>query len=175
MDNQPPRDIDWPTRRWLLWGLLAIAVLAIIVLFFIWFGNQTSADEDGSGSGPGPQVEWSISLDDMSGQTVTLKADEPEGVTTETWVDDLMLERGAADRWEWDMVAELPGPVVEIDGTSDCVALTDILEEWLEGVAAAEGEVYNWQSRAFVQHTVNAMRSTGCDIEEALLGRIAGG
>jgi hypothetical protein len=147
---------------------LAIGGLAVIVLILVWYGNART-DETTTTATAAEQVEWSIALTDMAGQTVTLKADLPLGTPSETWLDQIQLERGVGDRWQWDMSQELPEPVVAIDNAADCDALNVLLEEWLTGIGAALGEVYNWQSRAFTQHTVNTMRTDGCTIDESLL------
>jgi hypothetical protein len=173
MTDESPRDVDWPTRRWLLWGLVAILIVAAVVMFFIWFADDTTEPIP---ENTGPQAEWSVALVDMSQQTVMLKADLPDGLETETWVDDLMLERGTivGDRWAWDMDAELPGPVVEIDASADCAELNVHLDEWVAGIGAADGEVFNWQARAFTQHALNAMRAASCEIDEDAIAAVAG-
>jgi hypothetical protein len=171
--DESPREVDWPTRRWLLWGLIGIGVVAAVVLFFIWFADDTTEPPPES---TGPQAEWSVALVDMSQQTVTLKADIPGGLETETWVDDLMLERGtiSGDRWAWNMDEELPEPVIEISASADCAELNTHLDEWVVGIGAAEGEVFNWQSRAFAQHTLNTMRDQECEIDADALAAVAG-
>lgn len=173
MTDESPRDLDWPTRRWLLWGLIGVGVVAAVVLFFVWFADDTTEPPP---ENTGPQAEWSVALVDMSQQTVTLKADIPGGLETETWVDDLMLERGtiAGDRWAWNMDEELPGPVIEIDAAADCAALNTHLDEWVAGIGAAEGEVFNWQARAFTQHTLNQMRALDCEIDVDTLSEVTG-
>ena len=171
MRDESPRDLDWPTRRWLLWGLAAILVVAAVVVFFVWFADDTTEPPPES---VGPQAEWSIPLTDMSQQTVTLKADLPAGIETETWVDGLMLERGTGDRWSWDMDQELPEPVVEIDASADCAELNAHFDEWIAGIGAAEGEVFNWQARAFTQHALNEMRAASCEVDEDALAEVVG-
>ena len=171
MTDESPRDLDWPTRRWLLWGLVAIVVVAAVVLFFVWFADDTTEPPPES---VGPQAEWSIPLTDMSQQTVTLKADLPAGIETETWVDEVMLERGTGDRWAWDMDEELPEPVVEINASADCAELNAHFDEWVAVIGAAEGEVFNWQARAFTQHALNSMRSASCEIDPDALAAVAG-
>lgn len=146
-------------------------VLVVIILGFVWFGNAASdpaAVEEVEG-GTGPQVEWSVVLTNQGGQTVILKADEPDGIMTETWIDEAMLERGAGDRWSWDMDAGLPGPVVDIDAAADCAALNAELDAWVSNVGQALGEVFDWQSRAFAQHALNTMTAQSCEIDESAL------
>ena len=47
------------------------------------------------------------------------------------------------------------------------------MEAWHFGFAhAGLGDLdraFEWQARAFAQHTVNSMRSAGCDIDESAL------
>ena len=171
MADRSPRDVDWPTRRWLLWGAIALAGLIAIVLLITWWANaRTGPVEEAAEEGNlAPQVEWSVALTDQSGQTVTLKADEPDGVITETWIDEEMIERGAGDQWVWNMDAGQPQPVVDIAATTDCTALNEILDEWLQGVEAALGDVFNWQARAFAQETLNQMRAQSCEIDDSIL------
>jgi hypothetical protein len=176
MSDQAPRDLDWPTRRWLMWGAIAVVALIGIVLFFVWVGNKsTEEDEPDAGAAPVDQIEWSIPLTDMSQQVVTLKADLPNGDFDETWVDGDQLERGTPTRWFWDMAAELPQPVLEIDEAGDCALLETLLAEWLEGISSADGEVFNWQARAFTQYTLNTMREQSCVIDESAINSVAGG
>lgn len=176
MTGQSPRELDWPTRRWLLWGLLAVVVLAAIVLFFIWFANQeTSPAEEAAEEGVGPQVEWSIVLTSQTGDTVTLKGDLPNGTTTETWLGEARLIRSAGGTFEWDMDQELPVAVVEIDNAGDCAALNEELDVWVEEIGTAVGEPQHWQARAFAQHALDTMGAQSCEIDEDALAEIAGG
>lgn len=177
MTDQSPRDLDWPTRRWLLWGLIAIGILVVIVVALIWFSGEATdpiSQEDPEAE-IGAQIEWSIVLASQGGQTVTLKADEPDGAIGETWVDGAQLERGAGDRWTWDMDASLPDPVVQIDQAADCAALNARFDEWVSNVGQAFGEVFDWQSRAFSQHALDAMAAQSCEIDEQTLQDIADG
>ena len=151
-----------------MWGLLAIVALAAVVLFFVWVGDEEETDPEGTGPAA-EQIMWSVKLTDMSQQEVTLKADLPLGTPTETWVDGLMLERGIGDRWQWNVEAVLPQPVVDIDAAAGCDELNAELDVWLQGIGAAEGEVFNWQARAFTQHTINKMRASDCEIDDSVL------
>ena len=171
-----PRDIDWPTRRWLLWGLVAIAVLAVIVLFFIWFGEEdTSPAEERAEEATGPQVEWSIVLTSLTGDTVTLKGDLPAGTVTETWQNDIQILRSPAGTFEWDMDQELPVAVVEIDDVEGCDGLNAQLDFWVADIQAETGEAQQWQARAFIQHTLNRMQTEGCELDESALAEVIGG
>lgn len=176
MTDESPRDLDWPTRRWLLWGIIAIAVLAAVVLFFVWFADdETSPAEEAAEQGVGPQVEWSIVLTSQTGDTVTLKGDLPNGNTTETWLGEAQLIRSPGGTFEWNMDQELPVAVVEIDDADGCTALNDELDAWVEEIANAVGEPQHWQARAFAQHALNTMQQQSCEIDEAALAEIAGG
>jgi hypothetical protein len=171
-----PRDLDWPTRRWLLWGLGAIAVLALIVLFFIWFaGEETTPAEEAAEEGIGPQMEWSIVLTSQTGDTVTLKGDLPDGVTTETWQNDIRILRSPAGTFEWDMNQELPAAVVQIDNAQGCDALNAELDTWVADIQVETGEAQVWQARAFIQHTLDRMQSEGCEIDEDTLSEVVTG
>ncbi len=171
-----PRDLEWPTRRWLLWGLIAVVVLALIVLLFVWFsGEETTPAEEAAEEGTGPQVEWSIDLVDQTGNTVTLKGDLPAGITTETWVDDSRLIRDPSGTFEWDMNAELPVAVVQIDNAGDCAALNAELDQWVGEIGAATADPQRWQARAFTQHALDTMRVEGCELDEATLASIVDG
>jgi hypothetical protein len=161
----PPRDLDWPTRRWLLWGAIALAALAALILIIVWLGGRTSSPT--SDGPPAEQISWSIALSDMAGQLVELKADLPLATPTETWIDGALLERGLNSRWQWDVDASAPQPVVDIDDAGGCDALTTHLDEWISGIQTARGEIFNWHSRAFTQHAVNKMRSEGCEFDES--------
>ena len=73
MTDRESLDLNW--GRWLLWGVLAIAVLVAVTLFFINLGDdiETTAGE---------QVEWSIVASEYtpSPGTVTLKGGHPVGL-----------------------------------------------------------------------------------------------
>ena len=170
MTDEGPRDLDWPTRRWLLWGVIAVAVLAAIVAWFIWFageGDQTPTTSLPPLSG-GEQFEWSIVLTDINGSTVTLKGDEPVGFPTETWQDDFQIARSVGETFEWDAERELPVTVVAIDDAADCDELNELLATIIsEGGGAAEPGL--WQAYAFAQHAIDTMRTEGCTIDESLL------
>lgn len=171
-----PRDIDWPTRRWLLWGLAAVAVLALIVLFFNWFAaEETTPAEEAAAEGVGPQVEWSIVLTSLTGDTVTLKGDLPDGMTTETWQNEIRILRSAAGTFDWDMSVELPAAVVQIDNAQGCDALNTELDAWAADIQTETGEAQQWQARAFIQHTLDRMNAEGCEIDEDTLSAVIAG
>jgi hypothetical protein len=159
-------DFKFPIGRWLLWGL---AALALVVLFLVWWFGDSDDPQTGDGGEVGPQVEWVIELVDQNGDTVTLKGDEPTGRTTETWRNEIQLIRSPGGTFEWDMDARLPAAVVAIDEADGCDALNSELDTWVGEVGAATGEPQQWQARAFAQHTVDTMRTAGCDIDESAL------
>lgn len=176
MTDQSPRDLDWPTRRWLLWGLLAVVVLAAIVAFFVWFADEeTTPAEEAAAEGIGPQVEWSIVLTSSTGDTVTLKGDLPDGITTETWQNDIRILRSPAGTFEWDMAQELPVAVVQIDGLEGCDSLNTELDAWVADIQTETGEAQQWQARAFIQHTLDRMGAEGCEIDESTLSEVVTG
>lgn len=161
-----PRDIDWPTRRWLLWGLGAILVVVAIGLFFVFLGNEENAAEETSPTLEATnQMEWSIVLTDLTGDEVTLKGDLPDGFPTETWQNDFMVARSVGESFEWDVDQELPVRVVEIDEAADCAALNSILTDIVSAANEAP-EPGLWQARAFAQHALNTMSSQNCEIDE---------
>jgi len=157
-----PRDLDWPTRRWLLWGLAAVGGLILIVAFFIWLGSEEAEPV----AEVGDQFEWSIVLVDQTGDTVTLKGDEPLGRPTETWQNDFQVSRDLQGSFEWDTDAGLPADVVEIDAIEGCEELNVELGKWVDGIGAAEGDAFNWRARAFTQYTLDKMRTDGCEVNE---------
>lgn len=166
MPQSSDDDFKFPIGRWLLWGL---AALALVVLFLVWwFGDSEDPQADGGGE-VGPQVEWSIELADQTGDTVTLKGDLPNGRTTETWRNEIQLIRSPDGTFEWDMDAELPAEVVAIDEADGCDALNAELDSWVGEIGAATGEPQQWQARAFAQHTVDTMRLADCEIDESAL------
>ncbi len=167
MSDEGPRELDWPTRRWLMWGLLALVALAVIIALVIWFGNAKSSDD--TIPEVGPQFEWSIVLTDQTGDTVTLKGDEPLGFPTETWQNDFQVARSVGATFEWDLDAQLPVAVVEIDSTTDCAALNQLLAGWVTQIGSVQGSPDGWQARAFAQHTLNKMRTSDCQIDDAVL------
>jgi hypothetical protein len=167
MSDQSRDSLDFPTRRWLLWGGIAIVALAAVVIFFIWFGN-TPGETPPSSAPTADQMEWSIELVDITGDTVTLKGDLPLGFPTETWQNDFQIARSVGETFQWDLDLELPVTVVAIDGAGDCDNLNGLLADILsEGGAAAEPGL--WQAYAFAQHAVDTMREQGCTIDEDAL------
>lgn len=167
MTDPPPRELDWPTRRWLLWGLVAILALAAGIFLIIWLtgGDDAPVAEDGE---VGEQMEWSIELTDLTGDTVTLKGDVPLGFPTETWQNDFRVARSVDESFEWDLDLELPVPVVDVDEAGGCDQLNTLLAGFIEeGAASAEPGL--WQARAFAQYAVNAMRQQECEIDENIL------
>lgn len=166
MTGQSPRDIDWPTRRWLLWGFLAVLAVTAIVLFFVFLGNAENEQDGDAAPDDIEQMEWSITLSDMTGDEVTLKGDLPLGVPTETWQNDFQVSRTATGSFEWDLDRELPATVVAIDDAADCDALNSLVADIVSGADSAL-EPGVWQARAFTQHAVNTMRDQGCEIDEA--------
>ena len=170
MSDEGPRDLDWPTRRWLLWGVLAILALAAIIAVIVWLSGDSGETTTSSSvpAGAAEQFEWSIVLADINGSTVTLKGDEPFGFPTETWQDDFQIARSVGETFEWDVDRELPVAVVAIDDAADCDELNELLATIIsEGGAAAEPGL--WQAYAFAQHAVDTMRTEGCTIDESLL------
>jgi hypothetical protein len=168
MTEQSPRDIDWPTRRWLLWGFLAVLVVTAIALFFVFIGNADDDQDEDAAPGDVEQMEWSITLADFTGDEVTLKGDLPLGVPTETWQNDFQVARTATGSFEWDLDQELPATVVEIDEAADCEALNAILADLVSGADQAL-EPGLWQARAFGQHALDKMRDQGCTVDDAAL------
>ena len=162
--------------RWILWGLLAIVVLGLIILFF----SQLGDDSDGSATpstllpAGGEQVEWSIEVSEYGNAPgpVTLKGDTPLGFPTETWKDDFMVTRSVSGSFEWNMAVDpaLPIPVYEIDqmvvagSDSMCGDLNSILNTWGTQIAQALGEAESLQAQAFAQHAANTMNDQGCAI-----------
>ena len=162
--------LDFPVGRWVLWGLIAIAALGAILYFL--FGRDTSVEEESPPPAAAEQLEWSIVLTDMTDATVILKGDLPRGFPTETWEGQSMITRDVTGSFEWDLEAELPVAVVEIDQTNDCDALNETLAGWVSQVGSAEGEAVTLQARAFTQHTLNHMRTVDCEIDESVLAGI---
>jgi hypothetical protein len=159
MTDRESLDLNW--GRWLLWGVLAIAALIAITLFFVNLGNdtETTASE---------QVEWSIEVSEYapSPGEVTLKGDTPLGFPTETWKDDFMVARNVGESFEWnmDVSPEVPTPVYEIDEAGSCDALQGLLDRWATEVAQAPGEARRAEAEAFAQHAANTMGDQGCQI-----------
>jgi len=159
MTDRESLDLNW--GRWLLWGVLAIAALVVITLFFVNLGND---DETAAGE----QVEWSIEVSEYapSPGEVTLKGDTPQGFPTETWKDDFMVARNVGESFEWnmDVSPEVPTPVYEIDEAGSCDELQGLLDQWATEVAQAAGEARRTEAEAFAQHAVNTMHDQGCEI-----------
>ena len=171
------RDFRWSTGRWLLWGVIAIAALTAITLFFINLGGEIEASSTTPPTllpGGGSQVEWSIQVSEYAPAPgrVTLKGDTPLGFPTETWQGDFMLTRSVGGSFEWNMAVDpaLPEPVYEIDqvvaagGDSICADLNTILNNWANQVAQAAGEAQRLEASAFAQHAANTMNDQGCAI-----------
>jgi hypothetical protein len=171
MADQSPRDLEWPTRRWLMWGLLAIVALAVVIGFFVWLGDEEEAAD--TTVPVGEQLSWSIELVDLTGDTVTLKGDLPLGFPTETWQNDFQVARSVNASFEWDLEQELPVAVVAIDEAADCEALNVVLADILADANDAE-EPGVWQARAFAQHAVNVGRDQGCTLDEDMLESVSG-
>ena len=158
-----------------MWGLVAIAIVVAIVLFFVWFGDEATEGDPAADAGPGTdeaipgtgeQVEWRIEVGDLAPApgVVLLKGDKPEGVFIETWKDDLMLTRSAtANLFEWDMQAEIPEPVGEIDAAQGCDELNMLLADWATQTAEAFGDGQRAQAEAFAQHALNTLVAQGCE------------
>ncbi len=159
MTDRESLDLNW--GRWLLWGVLAIAALIAITLFFVNLGNDTETTA-------GEQVEWSIEVSEYapSPGEVTLKGDTPLGFPTETWKDDFMIARNVGESFEWnmDVSPEVPTPVYEIDEAGSCDELQGLLDQWATEVAQAPGEARRAEAEAFAQHAVNTMGDQDCQI-----------
>jgi hypothetical protein len=158
-------DFKFPIGRWILWGLAALALVALLIW---WFARAEDPQTDPEAE-VGPQVEWSIELADQTGDTVTLKGDEPTGRTTETWLNEIQLIRSPGGTFECDMDARLPAAVVAIEETDGCDALNTELDGWVAEIGTATGEPQQWQARAFAQHALDTMRSAQCEIDEETL------
>lgn len=167
------RDLNWKTGRWLLWGVIAIALLAAVTLLVVNIGDEMEAGPTTPSTllpGGGEQVEWSIEVSEYgpSPGTVTLKGDTPLGFPTETWKDDFQLARtvdARAFEWNMDVAPEVPVPVYEIDQAGSCDELQQLLEEWAQRVAEAPGDARRAEAEAFAQHAVNTMTDQGCEID----------
>ena len=164
-------DLNLPWGRWLLWGVLAIAALIAITLFFVNLGDEIEASATTPPTllpGAGEQVEWSIVASEYtpSPGKVTLKGDTPLGFPTETWKGDFMLARSVGESFEWnmDVSPEVPTPVYEIDEAGSCDELQGLLDQWATEVAQAPGEARRAEAEAFAQHAVNTMQDQGCQI-----------
>jgi hypothetical protein len=159
MTDRESLDLNW--GRWLLWGVLAIAALVVVTLFFVNLGDDTE-------TAAGEQVEWSIEVSEFapSPGEVTLKGDTPLGFPTETWKDDFLVARSVGESFEWnmDVSPEVPTPVYEIDKAGSCDELQGLLDQWATEVAQAAGEARRAEAEAFAQHAVNTMQDQGCEI-----------
>lgn len=164
MTDSPRDDLDFPTRRWLLLGVLAVLVLAGIILMINWL----TGDDGEETAAPTEQMEWSIELTDLTGDTVTLKGDLPFGFPTETWQNDFQVSRAVNGDFEWDLEADLPVNVVSVDQAGGCDELNSLLAGFVDERADAL-EPGLWQFRAFAQHAVNTMRDQGCSLDESMI------
>lgn len=176
MSDQAPRDFDWPTRRWLLWGVIGVAAVVLIVIFFANLGDEITEDDPAAEAGPGTeetlpdtgeQVEWTIEVSYLAPApgSVVLRGDEPLGAFIETWKDGVMVARSAdANLFAWDMDAELPEPVIAIDDAgSDCDALNALLNDWANQTAEAFGEAQQIQAESFAQYAFDTLNAQGCE------------
>ena len=162
MSNGSQSGFDFPTRKWITWGLIAILALValIAVIIILDDGNTTPEIPEGT-----DQMEWSIVLTDQTGVEVTLKGDEPLGFPTETWEDDVNLSREVQGTFEWDVGLKLPTAVVDINEAGDCDVLNTELIAWGQAVGQALGDARKLQARAFTQHAINTMRDQGCEFD----------
>jgi hypothetical protein len=162
-------DLDLNIGRWLAWGVLAIAALALIVFFFIRLGDETEPTAASTLlPGGGEQVEWTIDVGEYAPApgVVTLKGDTPLGFPTETWKDGVMLARSVdAGQFEWnmDVTPEVPLPVFEIDEAATCDTLNELLNEWASATGSAFGDAQRAQAEAFAQHALDTMVDQGCE------------
>lgn len=170
MTDQGPRDVEWPTRRWLLWGVVAVVALIAVVLFFVNLGSEVPEPEELPAA---DQFEWSVVLTDLNGDLVTLKGDKPLGYPTETWQGDYQIVRSVGGTFEWDTDRELPVAVVEIDEAASCAALNEKLDVWALAAQGSQGDAEWFETRAFVQHALDVMRSTGCEVNIDVLNQLA--
>ncbi|MGD2101141.1 MAG: hypothetical protein PVG83_02825 [Acidimicrobiia bacterium] len=164
MTDGPQDDFEFPTRRWLVWGVVAIVVLAGVILTINWL----TGDDDPESATTAEQMEWSIVLTDLTGDTVTLKGDLPFGFPTETWQNDFQVARAVNGDFEWDLDLELPIDVVAVDQASDCEQLNAVLA----GIVEARSDALEpgiWQARAFAQYAVDVMRARDCPIDEDMI------
>lgn len=164
MPDESSQGFEWPTRSWLLWGLLAILVLAAVILFLASLGSGG----DDSGPESAEQVEWTIEVSQYGPAPgeVTLKGDMPLGFPTETWLDGVMLLRSVdARQFEWNVETSpaVPVPVYEIDQADDCDELNTLLSQWVTQVGTAPGEGRQTQAEAFAQHAYDTMLDQGCE------------
>lgn len=156
---------EWPTRKWITWGLIAILALVALIVVINVIGSDASPDVGGGNPADVEQMEWSIVLTDVTGVDVTLKGDEPFGFPTETWENDFLLERQVQATFEWDVDAELPMAVVDIDNADGCESLNGQLIEWGQQAGQAAGQARKLQAQAFAQHAVNTMRDQACELD----------
>ena len=160
-------DFDFPTGRWLLYGVIAVGVLAVLILGFVALLDDGTEET----AAPADQMEWSIVLTDFTGDTITLKGDRPLGYPTETWQNDFQVARAVNGDFGWNLDLELPLDVVAADEANGC----DELNVILAGIAESVGDALEpqlWQARAFAQHTIEVMRSQGCSIDEDLINSL---
>jgi hypothetical protein len=167
------QDFKFPWGRWLVWGLLAVGVLAAIVIFFANRGDEIEASATTPPTllpGGGEQVEWTIEVSEYgpSPGTVTLKGDTPLGFPTETWKDGVQIARtvdARAFEWNMDVDPEVPVPVYEIDQAADCDELQELLNTWVANTGSAAGDARRTEGQAFAQHAANTMLDQGCEID----------
>lgn len=175
MSDESPRDIEWPTRRWLMWGIVAIAILAAIVWFFTQLGDSVEDPGDSGDIGTDAttpadveQVEWTIEVSDLGTEpgTVILKGDEPLGVFVEVWQEGFMIARtadGSLFAWNMDADPAVPEPVYEIDQAQGCDELNALLNEWAQTSQEAFGEAQIVVAQSFAQYALNTLAAQSCE------------
>lgn len=153
--------MEQSTRRWLLWGTLAILALGAVILFFIF----VAADTDPEPPAEAGQIEWSVETSEYTEApgVVTLKGDLPRGFPTETWLNDEMVMEGGDMIWVMDADPPVPSPVYEIDQAEGCDELNALLNKWAQEIAVAPGEGPQTQAAAFAQYAADTMREQGCE------------
>ena len=177
MSDESPRDMEWPTRRWLMWGLVAILILAAIVWIIRVTGDNIEDPGDSGDIGTDEttpadveQVEWTIEVSEMGTEpgTVILKGDEPLGVFVEVWQEGFMIARtadGSLFLWNMDASPPVPVPVNEIDQAQGCDELNAALNQWAQATAEAFGEAQSVVAQSFAQYAWNTLLEQGCTPE----------